>query len=209
VLSSDGKREQWDVSGPHLAGWEIYHVKGSPADPGRLYASQSSGWPGQVIRRSDDGGKSWEPVATSSPTTECLAFTRGTTARRTPGSSPGSDTWNRRWMTRTRFMPRSLPLARSGPTTRGDLAAGQPRATIGGHPGPRRRGRPLCAPHRDAPLTPGRAVSAEADASGPRAGCPSSRGSSAVAVTPPIMIRSHLAPELGQLGVAVSGLSCS
>jgi len=59
LLSSDGKREKWDVSGPHFAGWEIYHVKGSPADPDRLYASQTSGWFGQVIQRSDDGGKTW------------------------------------------------------------------------------------------------------------------------------------------------------
>src|SRR2546425_6406153 len=59
VLTSDAKREQWDVSGPHFAGWEIYHVKGSPADPNRLYASQSSGWFGQIIQRSDDGGKTW------------------------------------------------------------------------------------------------------------------------------------------------------
>ncbi|MCU1495944.1 MAG: hypothetical protein JWO62_3708 [Acidimicrobiaceae bacterium] len=62
VLSSDGKREQWSVSGPHFGGWEIYHVKGSPADPDRLYASQSSSWSGQVIQRSNDGGSTWEPV---------------------------------------------------------------------------------------------------------------------------------------------------
>jgi photosystem II stability/assembly factor-like uncharacterized protein len=60
VLTSDGKREQWEVSGPHFAGWEIYHLKGSPADPNRVYASQSSGWFGQVIQRSSDGGKTWE-----------------------------------------------------------------------------------------------------------------------------------------------------
>ena len=59
ILTSDGKREKWDVSGPHFAGWELYHVKGSPADPNRLYASQTSGWFGQVIQRSDDGGKTW------------------------------------------------------------------------------------------------------------------------------------------------------
>jgi photosystem II stability/assembly factor-like uncharacterized protein len=59
VLASDGKREHWDVSGPHFAGWEIYHLKGSPADPSRIYASQTSGWFGQVIQRSDDGGKTW------------------------------------------------------------------------------------------------------------------------------------------------------
>jgi photosystem II stability/assembly factor-like uncharacterized protein len=62
ILTSDGKREQWDVSGPHFAGWEIYHVKGSPADPNRLYASQSTGWFGQLIQRSDDGGATWQPV---------------------------------------------------------------------------------------------------------------------------------------------------
>ncbi|HXE58250.1 MAG TPA: exo-alpha-sialidase [Gemmatimonadales bacterium] len=62
VLTADGTRRRWEVSGPHFAGWEIYHVNGSPADPDRLYASQSSGWFGQVIQRSDDGGKTWEPV---------------------------------------------------------------------------------------------------------------------------------------------------
>jgi photosystem II stability/assembly factor-like uncharacterized protein len=62
VLTADGKRENWDISGPHFPGWEIYHVKGSPADPDRLYASQSSGWFGQLIQRSDDGGDTWQPV---------------------------------------------------------------------------------------------------------------------------------------------------
>src|SRR3989441_13001595 len=62
ILTSDGKRERWDVSGPDFAGWEISHVKGSSADPNRLYASQSSGWFGQVIHRSNNGGKTWEPV---------------------------------------------------------------------------------------------------------------------------------------------------
>src|SRR6058998_3925620 len=60
ILTGDGKRKQWDVSGPHFAGWEIYHMKGSPADANRLYASQSSGWFGQIIQRSCDGGKTWE-----------------------------------------------------------------------------------------------------------------------------------------------------
>jgi photosystem II stability/assembly factor-like uncharacterized protein len=60
VLTSDGKRQRWKVSGPHFAGWEIYHLKGSPADPDRIYASQSSGWFGQVIQRSNDGGVTWE-----------------------------------------------------------------------------------------------------------------------------------------------------
>jgi photosystem II stability/assembly factor-like uncharacterized protein len=60
VLTADGKRDKWDVSGPFFAGWEIYHLKGSPADPNRIYASQTSGWFGQIIQRSNDGGKTWE-----------------------------------------------------------------------------------------------------------------------------------------------------
>ena len=56
ILNSDAKRKEWEVSGPHFAGWEIYHIKGSPVNPDRLYASQTSGWFGQVIQRSDDGG---------------------------------------------------------------------------------------------------------------------------------------------------------
>ena len=62
ILSSDGKRQKWEVSGPHFGGWEIYHIKGSPVDPNRLYASQSTGWFGQVTQRSDDGGVTWETV---------------------------------------------------------------------------------------------------------------------------------------------------
>jgi photosystem II stability/assembly factor-like uncharacterized protein len=62
ILEADGTRERWDVSGPHFSGWEVYHLKASPADPNRIYASQSSSWFGQLIQRSDDGGKSWEPV---------------------------------------------------------------------------------------------------------------------------------------------------
>jgi photosystem II stability/assembly factor-like uncharacterized protein len=59
ILTSDGKRQNWDVSGPHFAGWEMYHLKGSPVNPDRIYASQTSGWFGQIIQRSDDGGKTW------------------------------------------------------------------------------------------------------------------------------------------------------
>jgi len=59
VIESDGKRENWSVSEPHFAGWEIYHMKGSPADPNLIFASQTSGWLGQLIQRSTDGGKTW------------------------------------------------------------------------------------------------------------------------------------------------------
>ena len=64
ILTSDEKRQKWDVQGPLFAGWEIYHLKGSPADPDRIYASQTSGWFGQVIQRSDDGGKTWHQPGT-------------------------------------------------------------------------------------------------------------------------------------------------
>jgi hypothetical protein len=62
VLTADGKRDRWKVCGPHFPGWEIYHLKGSPTEPNRIYASQTSGWFGQVLQRSDDGGDTWEPV---------------------------------------------------------------------------------------------------------------------------------------------------
>jgi photosystem II stability/assembly factor-like uncharacterized protein len=62
VLTSDEGRREWEVDGPHFPGWEVYHVAGSPADPDRLWAAPSSGWFGQVMQRSDDGGRTWEPV---------------------------------------------------------------------------------------------------------------------------------------------------
>jgi photosystem II stability/assembly factor-like uncharacterized protein len=79
ILTSDGKREKWEVIGPHFAGWEIYHVKSAPADPNRIYASQSSGWFGQIIQRSSDGGKTWEQPGTKpcEPTTTPEGMPRG------------------------------------------------------------------------------------------------------------------------------------
>jgi photosystem II stability/assembly factor-like uncharacterized protein len=62
IITSDGKRHEWKIEGPHFGGWEIYHMKGSSVNPNRLYASQSTGWFGQLIQRSNDGGKTWEPV---------------------------------------------------------------------------------------------------------------------------------------------------
>jgi photosystem II stability/assembly factor-like uncharacterized protein len=71
ILTADGKRDKWNISGPHFSGWEMYHLKGSPADPNRIYASQTSGWFGQIIQRSDDGGKTWHQPGTppGEPTT--------------------------------------------------------------------------------------------------------------------------------------------
>jgi photosystem II stability/assembly factor-like uncharacterized protein len=79
VLTSDAKRDRWEVSGPHFAGWEVYHLKGSPADPNRIYASQTSGWFGQIIQRSDDGGLTWHQPGTpeGEPTTTAEGMPKG------------------------------------------------------------------------------------------------------------------------------------
>ncbi len=87
ILTADGKREKWEVNGPLFAGWEMYHLKGSPADPNRIYASQTSGWFGQVIQRSSDGGKTWEtpgggitPVPGDMPKVESNKFVYDTSS---------------------------------------------------------------------------------------------------------------------------------
>ena len=90
ILTSDGKRGQWTVEGPYFAGWEIYHVKGSPADPNRLYASQTSGWFGQIIQRSDDGGKTWHQPGTppGEPTTTPAGMPKGESNKFVYDASP-------------------------------------------------------------------------------------------------------------------------
>jgi len=87
ILNADGKRDKWEVSGPHFAGWEIYHLKGSPVDPNRIYASQTSGWFGQLIQVSNDGGKTWgipggsiTPVPGAMPKVESNKFVYDTTS---------------------------------------------------------------------------------------------------------------------------------
>ncbi|GLI02370.1 WD40/YVTN/BNR-like repeat-containing protein [Phytohabitans aurantiacus] len=62
ILTADGARREWEVNGPLFGGWEMYHLNASPAAPDRIWASQTSGWFGQVVQRSDDGGRTWEPV---------------------------------------------------------------------------------------------------------------------------------------------------
>ena len=62
ILTSDEKREEWEINGPIFAGWEIFHMKGSSLNPDRIYASQSGGWFGQLLQRTDDGGQSWQPI---------------------------------------------------------------------------------------------------------------------------------------------------
>ena len=92
ILTSDGKRERWDISSPHFAGWEMYHLKGSPADPNRIYASQSSSWFGQIIQRSDDGGKTWHQPGTppGEPTTTPDGMPKGESNKFVYDTSPES-----------------------------------------------------------------------------------------------------------------------
>src|SRR5256712_757380 len=139
ILTGDGKRKQWNVSGPHFAGWEIYHMKGSPADPNRLYASQTSGWFGQIIQRSCDGGRTWE--------TPGGGMTKG------PDGMPAGES--------NKFVYDASPET-GKPLTTHQLEADQPGPGLAVHPRPEGRNRPLRAPHRAAPLAPQRAVHAEA-----------------------------------------------
>jgi len=91
ILTADGKREKWDVSGPHFAGWEMYHLKGSPVDPNRIYASQTSGWFGQIIQRSDDGGKTWhQPGAPAGEPTAPGGMPKGDSNKFVYDTSPGT-----------------------------------------------------------------------------------------------------------------------
>jgi photosystem II stability/assembly factor-like uncharacterized protein len=90
ILTADGTRRQWSVDGPLFAGWEVYHMKGSPADPDRIYASQSSSWFGQIIQRSSDGGKTWEQPASMDdpPQKDELGMPRGESNKFVYDTSP-------------------------------------------------------------------------------------------------------------------------
>ncbi len=92
ILTSDGKREKWDISGPHFAGWSIYHMKGSPVDPNRIYASQCSDWFGQVIQRSNDGGKTWEQPGGEAPPA-MGSFPTGVSNKFVYDGIPGTHQW--------------------------------------------------------------------------------------------------------------------
>src|SRR5216117_2236265 len=110
ILNSDGTRKSWDVQGPLFPGWEIYHLKGSPVDPDRLYASQSSGWFGQVMQRSSDAGKTWETVGNQSLSKAEVGPNKCNTASPPQKKFSGCGTSSLRSTTPTRYMrePRTL-----------------------------------------------------------------------------------------------------
>jgi photosystem II stability/assembly factor-like uncharacterized protein len=94
ILTSDGKRERWSIEGPHFAGWEMYHVKGSPVDPNRLYASQTSGWFGQIIQRSNDAGKTWfTPGSSPEELKGPQGFPKGESNKFVYDGVPGTHQW--------------------------------------------------------------------------------------------------------------------
>jgi len=92
ILSADGKREKWDITGPFFAGWTVYHMKGSPIDPNRIYASQSSDWFGQVIQRSSDGGKTWEQPG-GEPAPDFTGQPPGVSNKFVYEGTPGTHMW--------------------------------------------------------------------------------------------------------------------
>jgi photosystem II stability/assembly factor-like uncharacterized protein len=95
ILTADGKRDRWDVSGPHFAGWEIYHLKGSPVEPNRIYVSQTSDWFGQIIQRSEDGGKTWSQpgLAEGEPTTTPDGMPKAESNKFVYDGIPGTHQW--------------------------------------------------------------------------------------------------------------------
>src|SRR5258708_27818579 len=94
MLTADGARKGWKVSGPHFAGWEIYHVKGSPVDANRIYASQTSAWFGQIIQRSDDGGKTWNAPGISPEELKSQeGFTKGESNKFVYDGEAGTHKW--------------------------------------------------------------------------------------------------------------------
>jgi hypothetical protein len=93
ILKADGMRKKWKIEGPRFGGWEIYHMKGSPADPNRIFASQTSSWFGQIIQRSDDGGKTWEPPGNSPTLPAAGAIPKAASNKFAYEGDPGTHLW--------------------------------------------------------------------------------------------------------------------
>ena len=59
LLRGDDGRETWEVEGPLLPGWSVYHAIVDPRD-GVLYAATNNVFYGATVHRSRDQGKNWE-----------------------------------------------------------------------------------------------------------------------------------------------------
>ena len=94
ICTSDGHRKDWKIEGPIFGGWEIYHMKGSPIDTDRIYVSQSSGWFGQIVQRSDDGGKTFAtPGSTPEELVSEMGWPQGESNKFVYDGVPGTHLW--------------------------------------------------------------------------------------------------------------------
>jgi photosystem II stability/assembly factor-like uncharacterized protein len=58
TLSSGDDRREWEVAGPSLKGWEVFHAVADRRD-GAIYAATNSPVYGATVHRSGDGGETW------------------------------------------------------------------------------------------------------------------------------------------------------
>lgn len=59
VFRSDERRQEWDLDGPHLEGWSVYHAIRDPRN-GVLHACTNHEVYGATVHRSHDLGRTWE-----------------------------------------------------------------------------------------------------------------------------------------------------
>ncbi len=60
LFQSDEARKDWEMTGPHLAGWDVYSIHRDRR--GRIYAGTSHFVYGPTFRVTDDGGKNWQQL---------------------------------------------------------------------------------------------------------------------------------------------------
>jgi hypothetical protein len=61
-LVSDPERSSWELEGPFLVGFEVYHALLDPRDPRRGWAALRHPVWGAHVHVTRDGGRSWEPL---------------------------------------------------------------------------------------------------------------------------------------------------
>jgi len=61
IYTADDRRLSWDVAGPMMGGWSIYHMSSDARDgKPRVYAAANHAVWGPAVAKSDDGGHSWD-----------------------------------------------------------------------------------------------------------------------------------------------------